>query len=245
MSPGLFRALLITDPLIIIATAVMGAISLVVSVFDHNGRKQIRVARVWSRMLLRIAGVRVETHGLQKIDPDGAYVFASNHVSYMDTPVVLALIPVQFRFLAKRSLFRIPLLGHHLKRAGHIPVPRDNPREAIRTMAEAGRAVRERGISLLIFPEGGRSADGTLQTFKEGVAYIAIKAGAPVVPIAIEGTMHVVAMHSAIVRPGRVVLHIGDPIPTEGLTLADRGRLTEQIREQVERMLGVAGAAHV
>src|SRR5205807_9067013 len=137
------RAVFITDPLIVVATIVYGSVSLVASFFDETGRKQIAVARAWARMLLRVAGVRVTVEGLENIDPNGSYVFACNHASYMDTPVILAHIPVQFRFLAKEGLFKIPFLGDHLRRAGHIPVPRENPRAAVKTMAEAGRIIRE------------------------------------------------------------------------------------------------------
>ena len=118
----------------------------------------------------------------------------------MDTPIVLGHIPVQFRFLAKKSLFSVPFLGYHLKRAGHLSVPRENPREALKTMAEAGRVIRERGISVLIFPEGGRSLEG-LKPFKEGAAYIAINAGVPVVPVGVEGTLQVLPMHSLKYAP--------------------------------------------
>ena len=240
MSPGFLRSLLITDPLIILATAVCGIVSLGVSFFDRDGRKQTAVARFWSRLLLRIARVTVTVEGAEKIDPGGSYIFAANHTSYFDTPVVLANIPVQFRFLAKEGLFRIPLLGGHLKRAGHLAVPHENPREAVRMMGEAGRVVRERGISLLIFPEGGRSLEG-LQEFKEGAAYMAIKAGAPLVPLALVGTLEVLPMHSMHVRPGHVVLRIGDPIPTAALKLSDRGPLTRQAREQVAELSGSPG----
>jgi 1-acyl-sn-glycerol-3-phosphate acyltransferase len=238
MSLGLLRALVITDPLIIIATIVMGTVNLGMSFFDPSGKVQVGIARYWSRLLLWIAGVRVDCTGLEKIQRGGSYVLAPNHCSYMDTPVVLALIPVQFRFLAKKGLFRVPFLGHHLKRAGHIPVPRDNPREALKTMAEAGRTLKERGTSLLIFPEGGRTRTGELQPFKEGAAYIAIKAGVPVVPIALEGTREILPMGSANVRPGRVVLKVGDPIPTANLTLHDRSRLTAELYDRVAEMLG-------
>jgi 1-acyl-sn-glycerol-3-phosphate acyltransferase len=236
MSLGFLRALLITDPLIILATIVMGSINLIVSVFDDGGRKQLAIARSWSRLLLKIAGVKVALEGIEKVDLNASYVFVSNHASFMDTPVVLAHIPVQFRFLAKRGLFSIPFLGHHLKRAGHLPVPRDNPRDAIKMMAEAGRIIRERGISVLVFPEGGRSLAG-LQPFKEGAAYIAIKAGVPVVPIALAGTLEVLPMGSLHVRPGRVTLRIGTPIPTANLKPHDRSGLTEQLYGRVIELL--------
>lgn len=238
MSPGLIRSLLITDPLIILATIVYGSASLVVSLFDNSGYRQIVVARAWARMLLRIAGVRTEIHGLEKIDPSGSYVFASNHASYMDTPVVLGLIPVQFRFLAKEGLFRIPFLGTHLRSAGHIAVPRQDARAAVKVMNESARIIRERGISMLVFPEGGRTETGALQPFKEGAANIAIKAGVPIVPITLEGTRAVLPMHSVHIRPGFVRLRIGDPIPTCNLTPRDREALTAQVREKIVELLG-------
>jgi 1-acyl-sn-glycerol-3-phosphate acyltransferase len=230
------RAVLFTDPLIILSTIVFGSISLIVSLFDKHGRKQILVARAWSRSLLSISGIRVHVEGLDHVEPDGSYIFASNHASYMDTPVVLANIPVQFRFLAKRELFAIPFLGNHLKTAGHIPVPRDNPREALKTMAEAGRTIRERGISLLIFPEGGRTLHG-LEAFKEGAAYIAIKAGAPIVPVGIIGTRAILPRGSIMPVPGHALLRVGEPIPTAHLSLQDRGRLTAELHARVAELL--------
>ena len=209
-----------------------------VSLFDSKGNATLRVARVWARSLLRLVGVRVEVEGLEKIDRHGHYVFCGNHLSYMDTPVVLTHIPVQFRFLAKDGLFRIPFLGTHLTQAGHVPVPRDDPRAAVKIMTHAAEILQKRAISLLIFPEGGRSADGQLQPFKEGAAYIAIKAQVPLVPIALSGTREIMAVGSAVFRPGVVRLRIGEPIPTEGLILKDRERLTDEAREQITKMLG-------
>src|SRR5579875_1207072 len=174
--------------MVVLSTIYWGTLSLVVSFFDASGRAQLRMARHWAKSLLWIAGARVEIEGLEKIRPDGSYVISPNHASYMDTPVVLANLPVQFRFLAKRGLFQIPFLGTHLARAGHIPVPRDDPRAAVKTLTAAAQGIRDRGISMLIFPEGGRTHDGVLRPFKEGAAYIAIKAGVPIVPVALIGT---------------------------------------------------------
>jgi 1-acyl-sn-glycerol-3-phosphate acyltransferase len=231
------RAYLITAPLVILATIGYGLVSLVISLFESSGRKQIGVARAWARCLLLVCGVKVKVEGLEKIAPNGSYVFASNHLSYMDTPVVLANIPVQFRFLAKRGLFQIPLLGTHLARAGHIPVPRDDARAAVKTMVTAAQVIRERGISLLIFPEGGRSPDGELASFKEGAAYIAIRAGVPLVPIALKGTYEILPFGSSHVRGGPVVMRIGDPIPTDQVQLRDRGQITDQLRDRIAGML--------
>jgi 1-acyl-sn-glycerol-3-phosphate acyltransferase len=235
---ALIWSLLIVDPLIVLSTIACGLVSVIASLFDSTGHTAIRVARVWSRSLLLFARVRVKMEGLQKIDPGTSYVFCSNHLSYMDTPVVLSSIPAEFRFLAKEGLFQIPFLGTHLKQAGHIPVPREDPRRAVRAMTRAGRIMREHGVSVLIFPEGGRSRDGVLQTFKEGAAYIAIKAQAPLVPVALVGTRKILPFGSAVFHPGRVRLRVGDPIPTEGLTLRDRGALTEAAHQQIADMLG-------
>lgn len=224
------RGLLIADPCIILATIFFSVVSFAVSFFDDTGRMQARVARAWAKTLLLVSGVRVHVEGLDQIDPAGSYVFISNHLSYMDTPVALAHIPVQFRFLAKRGLFQIPGLGTHLSRAGHIPVPREDPRAAVKTMQLAADTIQQKKISLLIFPEGGRSRDGVLRPFKEGGAYIAIRAGVEVVPLVMIGTREILPFGAGVVHPGAVTLRILKPISTSQLTLKDRGTLTEQLR---------------
>ncbi len=234
---ALFWSLVVVDPLIILSTILCGCVSIVVSLFDSKGDATLGIARLWARSLLLFAGVRVEIEGLEKIDRRGHYVFCGNHLSYMDTPVALAHIPVQFRFLAKRGLFQIPFLGTHLAQAGHVPVLRGDPRAALKTMTYAAEVLHKRAISLLVFPEGGRSHDGLLQPFKEGAAYIAIKAQVPLVPIAITGTREVMAMGSAVLRRGVVHLRIGDPLPTTGLILKDRERLTMEARGRIVEML--------
>jgi 1-acyl-sn-glycerol-3-phosphate acyltransferase len=228
---ALFWSLVFIDPLIICSTLLFGVISLF-----SAGERMMKMARLWARSLLGIARVQVTVEGLEKLTPGASYVFASNHLSYMDTPVILANIPADFRFMAKDGLFKIPLLGTHLGQAGHIPVPRHDPRAAVKTMTLAADTIRARNISILIFPEGGRSHDGVLQPFKDGAAYIAIKAGVPVVPLAISGTREVLAMHSATFHRGNVTLRIGDPIPTDGLTLHDRKSVTETARNRVVAM---------
>jgi 1-acyl-sn-glycerol-3-phosphate acyltransferase len=231
------RSLLFTEPLIIVATIVFGAMSLTVSFFDPTRHRQNAMARAWARVLLAVSRVKVRVEGLEKIKEDGSYVFVSNHLSYMDTPVALANIPVQFRFLAKRGLFQIPFLGWHLARAGHIPVPRGDARAAVKTMTLAAQAVREQKISLLIFPEGGRSRKGEMRPFMEGAAYIAIRAGVPLVPIGLQGTREVLPYGSGNIRGGPVILRIGDPIPTDQATLRDRGHLTELLRERIIKLV--------
>jgi 1-acyl-sn-glycerol-3-phosphate acyltransferase len=233
------RAYLLIDPLIVLATVVMGTLSLATSFVDRTGRIPHAIARAWSKMLLAVSGVKVKTEGIEKISLRQSYVIASNHLSLMDTPLVLAYIPLQFRFLAKRGLFRIPFIGHHLRRAGHIPIPREDPKGSLMAMSQAAKIIREYQVSVLLFPEGGRSEDGVLQEFKEGVAYIAIKAGVPVVPVAVSGTREILPVGSVHVRPGRAILRVGDPIPTQGLTLHDRGKLTQQVRHRILDLLQI------
>src|SRR3974390_1190866 len=167
---------LFVSPAIILSTLIHGAVSHFVSLFDATGRSQLKIAREWSKSLLWFVGVRVETEGLERLQPGTPYVLVANHLSYMDTPVLLSKLPVEFRFLAKKGLFQIPFLGWHLHRAGHIPVPREDPRASVKTLTKSAEMIRQRGISLLIFPEGGRSENGELQAFIDGAAYLAIKA---------------------------------------------------------------------
>jgi 1-acyl-sn-glycerol-3-phosphate acyltransferase len=181
--------------------------------------------------------VKVKVEGLEHIDPKASYVFTSNHLSYMDTPVVLANIPAQFLFLAKEELFRIPFMGWHLKRAGHVPVPLENPRAALRTLGHAAELLKA-GRSTFIFPEGGRSATGVLDSFNDGAAFLAIRAQVPMVPVALIGTREVLPMHSLTFHRGPVKLRIGSPIPTEGLTTRQRVELTATLRQKIVEMLG-------
>jgi 1-acyl-sn-glycerol-3-phosphate acyltransferase len=233
------RAALITDPLIILATALMGTISLLSSLFDSTGRTQHRVAQAWARMLLKIARVKVRVEGLDRIKPGGSYVIVANHLSFMDIPVILARLPVEIRFLAKKSLFKVPFIGYHLKRAGHIPVERDDARASLRTMAEAAAIIRQRGVSVLIFPEGGRSPH-EMREFKEGAAYVAIKAGVPAVPVGLDGTRQVLPMDSLLVKGCDVALRIGEPIGVEGLGVHGRHKLADGLRERVVELAGAA-----
>jgi len=237
MSLGRIRSLLFTDPLIILVTMAMAVVSFVTTFFDRTGRRPHKIARLWGGMLLRLSGVRVVIEGLEKIDPGASYVFVANHRSYIDTPVMLASVPVEFRFFAKHGLFLVPFLGTHLKRAGHVPVFRGDARASVKSMNLGVQLIQEQGISLLLFPEGGRT-EGEMREFKEGAAYIAIKAGAPIVPVGIVGTRAVLPKGSSHVRGGRVLLRIGDPIATSAMKLHDRAQLTERLARQVAELIG-------
>jgi 1-acyl-sn-glycerol-3-phosphate acyltransferase len=235
---SLVRSLLFSAPLIALCTIAMGTVSGIASFFDHTGNSLHRVARAWAKMLLAVCFIRVRVEGLEKLDPHGAYVFVANHGSFMDIPALLASLPQQFRFFAKKGLFRIPFLGTHLRRAGHFPVDRSSPRASLKSMLEAARIISGRGVSVLNFPEGGRTAEG-LREFKEGPAYIAIKAGVPVVPVAIVGMRELLPMGGIHLRSGNVVLRVGDPISTVGMEASGRTELTERLYREVSQLLAV------
>ena len=230
------RSLLFSTPLIVLSTIFMWTCSVISSLFDPTGNLQHRMAQLWGKQLLAEGLIHVDVEGLEKLDRRANYVFVANHASYMDIPALLARLPFQFRFFAKKGLFSIPFLGWHLKRAGHLPVDRSNARASLKTMTEGARIVAQRGVSVLLFPEGGRSPVG-LREFKEGAAYIAIKAGVPLAPVAIVGMRRLLPMGSIHIRSGRVVVRVGAPIPTKGLELSDRAELTRRMHEEIGRML--------
>ncbi|MGB9611480.1 MAG: lysophospholipid acyltransferase family protein [Bryobacteraceae bacterium] len=237
MTSSYLFSLLVRAPLVILSTALFGTLSMIASLWDRSGRQQFAIARVWARTLLWAAGARVRAVGVEKIDPRGTYVICPNHVSYMDTPVLLAWLPVEFRFMAKEELLKLPFIGGHLRRAGNISVPLDDPRAALRVLSAAGKAMQENGVSVLVFPEGGRSASGELREFKDGAAYLAIKAQAPLVPVALIGVRDILPMHSHHLRPGRVTMRVGDPIPTAGSKPSDRTELTARLHAAVRELL--------
>jgi 1-acyl-sn-glycerol-3-phosphate acyltransferase len=234
------RSLFLSTPLIVLSTMVMGTLSMAASLFDGTGNSQHHLARLWGRSLLAFGLIRLEIEGLEKLDRGATYVFVSNHASYMDIPAILIALPFQFRFFAKSGLYRIPFLGTHLKRAGHLPVDRSNVRHSVKSMTEAARIIAGsgagHGVSVLLFPEGGRAPKG-LRDFREGAAFIAIKAGVPLAPMALVGMREKLPMGSIHIRAGRVRLRIGDPIPTAGLKVSDREELTRRLRDEVSCLL--------
>lgn len=230
--PLLF-SLLVKAPLILISTIVMGTISVAVSFFDAEGRRQHAISRNWAKQLLLIAGIRVRIRGMENVDLTRNYVFVGNHLSLFDTPTVLANIPQQFLFLVSAKYVKIPFLGTHLRRSGHFPVDASDTRSSLKVMTDAARRINEKGLSILLFPEGRRSSSGEMQEFKEGAAYIAIKAQVPVIPFALRGTREALPVGSLTLRGGPVDFVLGEPIQTAGLTLKDREEFTALLRERV------------
>jgi 1-acyl-sn-glycerol-3-phosphate acyltransferase len=229
------RSYCVFVPLIYLYTGVMGSLSLLSSFFDHDGRVQHWFAVHWARMILKTAGVRVYIDGLDHIDPAQPAVYAANHLSALDIPVLYANLPVQFRILAKRELFSYPFLGWHLKRSGQIPIEQGDARASLRSLNHASASLRN-GMPLVIFPEGGRSPSGHMRDFMGGAFYMAIKAQAPVVPIVLVGTYELLPMNSFHLRPGRVDMIVGKPIPTRGMVPREMDKLSAHVREVMLKM---------
>ena len=205
-----WRTVFYLIPAITIYTVVLGAASIVSSLFDRRGYFAHGCARAWSWLILKTTGVRVTVEGLDRIEPGKTYVFVSNHQSIYDTPVVFASLPYQLRIIAKESLARFPVLGWHLRRGGHLFVDRKHPDRA--GILNRWRALVSEGLSLIIYAEGTRSPDGHVARFKGGSFLLAIEAGLPIVPLAIVGTRKVMPKGRLQTEPGEVTLIVHDAI---------------------------------
>lgn len=208
----------------------------VLSILDRSGDLAHKVARLWGRWILVAAGVRVKVRGSENLLQDRPQVIFCNHASYFDVFCLLAHLPVQFRWLAKEELFRIPLFGKAMEYGGYLPIDRSNPRRAHRSMVAAAERIRA-GTSIVIFPEGTRSPDGRLQEFKSGGAILAVRAQVPVVPVAILGTHQIMRKGTLRVSPRPVEIRVGPAIPTEGLSQRDRDALLERARQAILRLM--------
>ncbi len=226
------RSLLFTNLLIYFYTAVCGTVSLLGSFYDAEGRWQHACARTWSWLILKTSGIRVRVEGLEHINPRQTAIYCANHQSAMDIPVLFVNLPVQFRFVAKRSLFNLPFLGWHLRRSGHVPVDRERPRETMKSMRMVAQEIRE-GKPVLLFPEGHRSRDGRMLPFRTGSFRLAILAGVPIVPITLNGTASVLKPDTYHVRAGQTEMILHAAISTEGLSLDDVDVLTRKVRDAI------------
>ena len=224
---------------LLFATILCGTGAMVFALISRGGNLSHLIGRLWGRILLFAAGVKVRVDGLKNIDPDQAYVFAANHQSQFDIFVLLAYLPIQFRWLAKKELFRIPFLGVGMKGAGYIPIDRSNRKEAFKSIDLAAARVRE-GTSVVIFPEGTRTVDGTLQSFKKGGFHLAIKSKRPIVPVSLSGTFAILPKKGFRIRPQTVLIYLGDPVPTQNIGVQDRDWLISEIRRRIQEHLPLA-----
>ena len=230
-----WRSHLLLAPLFGLATAAFGSIALLVSLVDATGRWQHRIARLWASTVLRISLSPVQVIGAENLIATQTAIYAVNHLSYMDTPVVFSKLPFQFRILARHDLFSIPFIGWYLRRSCQIPVDSSHVRASVSSL-NRGVQVLKQGMPLVIFPEGGRSNDGRLHEFLSGVAFLAIRAQVPVVPMALVGTYELMPMHVYHLRPRPLFLVVGEPISTTEYTTKTSGDLTRRIYDEIARM---------
>ena len=226
---------LLLAPLFGLATIAFGSVALLASLVDATGRWQHRIARVWGSAVLRISLSPIRVIGAENLDKNQAAVYAVNHLSYMDTPVVFSKLPFQFRILARHDLFRIPFIGWYLRRSGQIPVDSSHIRSSLSSLNRSVQVLKQ-GMPLVIFPEGGRSPNGRLQSFLSGVAFIAIRAQVPVVPMALVGTYELMPMHTYHLRPHPLYLVVGKAISTTEYTTKTADTLTRRIHDEIASM---------
>jgi 1-acyl-sn-glycerol-3-phosphate acyltransferase len=231
-----WRTVFFLIPAIAIYTIVLGTLSVGSSLLGGRGRFAHGCARLWSWLILATTGVKVRAIGLEKLTPGRSYLFISNHQSIYDIPIIFWTLPFGVRILAKASLGSFPFLGWHLSRTGHVLVQRERPGASTFKQVSALLAA---GHSLLVFPEGTRSADGRVARFRGGIFLLAIQAGLPVVPLAVRASRHVMLKGRLMTCPGDVSVEVFEPIPTGGLSTADAKRLAAQVQAIVAA--GVAG----
>lgn len=232
----LLRSLLVTA-VALVSTLVISLISVLNAfVLRLPLRKMRKLTIFWGRLILFCSGVRVWKTGGDSLDPDAPYVFAANHQSQYDIFVLSGYLGHDFSWLAKKELFAVPLWGRAMRAAGYIPIDRSRGREAMKSLNEAATRIAA-GTSVVIFPEGTRSLDGRLGEFKAGVMHLAIKAGVPVVPVAIGGTHRVLPKGSLLPRPGRVTVRVGGPVDVARYGPKEKQELARRIRAEVGAML--------
>jgi 1-acyl-sn-glycerol-3-phosphate acyltransferase len=225
----------------LVNTVVMGAYGTLVGFVPPRGDWTLRGARLWARLVLLGGFVRLRAEGLNNVPRGGPVVFMANHESWLDIPALLAAIPVQVRFLAKKTLFSVPFLGWAIGAMGFIPVDRKNRRTAVKSFDEAAERIRH-GRSVLLFPEETRSRDGALLPFQRGGFLIALKAGIPVVPVGLDGPRRCLPKFSYLLRPGTIRVRFGAPISTAEVGVTRKGELMATVRREIEHLRGNSAA---
>ena len=220
-----------------LGTAVTSVISMIIMLFDRQGKSVQFIMSKWAWFLLKLAGVKIEVNGLENLTQGESYIFISNHASLLDIPTVCLGLPFQLRFLAKKELFKIPLFGPALLSAGHIKIDRGNLESAVKSLKEAAIVLKKRGYSALVFAEGTRSLNGEVGRFKKGGVILALSMGIPIVPVSISGSASLAAKGVYLVKSGKIKMTIGKPISTEGKDISARHQLVSTIRDEVIKNL--------
>ncbi len=231
------RSYFILDPLIWAYTLILGTLSLVCSLFERNGRIQHNCARLWSWLIMKtiLSPVTVTGMDKEKIDKSKPRVYAVTHASALDIPILYVYLPSQFRIIFKSELLAYPFIGWHLKRSGQVCINQQNPAASIGAIKSALRSLRS-GMPLVIFPEGGRTRDGQIQPFLPGAFFLAIKAQADIVPIALVGTFDLLPMNTYHINCQPLEMRIGEVISTAGLTVQDTEEVSAKVKSAIEAL---------
>ena len=215
---------------IILVTAFMAVMVIVVSFVTVGGDTAHKVGRIWAKCILALSNIRVTVKGISNLKPGRSYIYMANHMSNFDIPVLQAYLPVQFRWLAKAELYKIPVFGYAMKRAGYISIDRSDRKSAIESLNKAVNIIRD-GVSVVIFPEGTRSSTHNIQPFKKGGFFLAVDSGVPIIPIIIRGTERIMPKKQLLIKPGNVTLEIAKPINSSDYTRKTKDDLMDKIRD--------------
>jgi len=213
-------------------TVFFAVLAILSSFISKSGNAPHLVARIWARCLLLVSTIKVSVKGYQNINLKKPCIYMSNHLSNFDIPVLLANLPAQFRWLAKAELFKIPIFGYAMQRAGYISIDRSDRKSAIESLKRAATSVRD-GTSIMIFPEGTRSQEHAIQSFKKGGFVLAVDSGVPIVPIVINGTWDIMSKDRILIRSGNVVLNIAEPIETSVYERKTKDDLMKKVRQVI------------
>jgi 1-acyl-sn-glycerol-3-phosphate acyltransferase len=217
---------------VVFATLVLGVVVIVLSFFIRSGNPMHRIARLWGKSILVVSRIKVSVKGMSGINPSSPYIYMANHQSNFDIPVLLGHLKVQFRWLAKMELFKIPVFGRAMRKAGYISIDRHHRESAFNSLKVAASKIKS-GVSVLIFPEGTRSRDGKIRPFKKGGFVMAIDSGIPIVPVIITGTRAIMPKGRIRVCPGHVSMVIHKPIETSTYTRETKKALMEKVRRVI------------
>ena len=229
------RSYFIFDPLIWLITVVLGIVSIPVSLLGEKGRILHGFARLWSLLIMKIIRSPTEVTGLEGIDISKPHVYAVNHASALDIPVLYVYLPFQFRIAFRKELLSYPIVGWHLRRSGQICVDQQNPAASIGSIRSALKSLKG-GMPLVIFPEGGRTPDGQVKPFLPGAFFLAIKAQVDIVPVALVGTYELLPMNTYHIKCRPLEMRVGEPISTTGMTMRDLEALSARVQKALEEL---------
>lgn len=225
---------------VLAATIPFSSLVVIGSYLGASSRFYDQIPRRWARWILWATGARVDVYGVENLSDERAQIIASNHVSWYDVLALAACTPKRYRFVAKKELARVPLWGHAWVAAGHVSVDRTDRQSAVASLDQAARTIREDNSSIIIFPEGTRSATGELQSFKKGAFVLALDNGIDIVPAGVSGTHHIMSRNSWRVRSGRITIRFGPPIHTADFDIRHRDELMAHVRSEMERLIAPA-----